>query len=301
MNNAPYSESRQKKISPYALAALMIVSRLFALSMYIPSEGENAALTAVTAMVLCLFKLPMFLGAAKLFRLASKRPKILGAVLMVSAVLFIIVSADSFTDMLESVYPERLTKLAAAVVLIFACIYTASMGVEGTVRAACVILGVFTVTIIPVLFSMRGSMLTDRIDLYSEMPFTEITRSAGELLRYFAEPLIFAGLLPFAGGEDRRTAGIAAKSYLIAEALISCVLFLMHAAVMGRFFGQSGYAFFTLSYNTHGTIIDRANGVFTCVSSMGAVITIAALMLVFREGLEMMNVKKETIRERQTA
>ena len=279
----------KKRISPYALAALLVMTRLFALSMYVPSRGENAALTAVTGLVISLLKLPLMYGAARLSAKAKRRPMIYGAVTAFAALVFIAVCADAFTDMLESLYPERMTKAAAAIVLILVCIYTASMGIEGTARTACIMLGALAAVMVPILFEMRGSMLTDRLDLFSHAPIAECTRSAGQLLRYFFDPLIFAALLPYAGGADadKTTVSRTVKPYLIADGLITCVFFLMNAAVMGRFFGQSGYAFFTLSYNTHGSIIDRANGIFTCVSTIGAVLTLSALMLTARDGIKL--------------
>ena len=265
------------------------MTRLFALSMYVPSRGENAALTAVTGIVISLLKLPLMYGAARLSARAKRRPMIYGAVTAFAALVFIVVCADAFTDMLESLYPERMTKAAAAIVLILVCVYTASMGIEGTARTACIMLGALTAVMVPILFEMRGSMLTDRLDLCSPAPLAECTRSAGQLLRYFFDPLIFAALLPYAGGADadKTTVSRTVKPYLIADGLITCVFFLMNAAVMGRFFGHSGFAFFTLSYNTHGSLIDRANGIFTCVSTIGAVITLSSLIIVMCDGIRL--------------
>ena len=264
-------------ISALSLAALLAAARFFSLSLYMPQEGENAALTAVTAAGICLLKLPLFYLLARLCGRFGSR---FGykALLAGAAAVMIPICAERFSEMTVSTYPERCTKFTAFIVLVLISVYVASMGAAGTVRTAALFLAGFAAVCIPVLAEMRGSMLTDRIDLFSPAPAAEVTRTALGVLSLFCEPVLFAGLL----GGTKGSARAAANAYLVSDALVSGVFYLMCAAVMGRFFGKSGYAFFALSYNTRGAFIDRANGVFTFFSSSFAILTIAGLMLVIR-------------------
>ena len=268
-------------LSSLSFAALLTAAGCFSLSLYMPREGENAALTAVTAAVSCLIKLPLFLAAAKLAeRLRDSR--IFHTALAAAAVFFMILGADSFSEMTVSAYPERCTKLTTVAVLLFICCYTASTGLAGTARTAGLILFGFAAVCIPVMFEMRGSMLTDRLDLFSPDPAGETVRTALRLSGLFCEPVIFMGLIGDTEGDVR----LAVKPYLIAQAIVSGIFFLMCGAVMGRFFGSSGYAFYALSYNTHGAFIDRANGIFTFFASAFAILTISALMIVLRRSFD---------------
>lgn len=269
------------RISSYALAAVLTAARLFSLSLYVPREGENAALTALTAAALCLLKLPLFFLLAWLSRRFGSTTGFKAALAGISAVM-IPICAEAFSEMAVSAYPERCTKLTTFIVLIPICAYVASMGVTGTARTASLSLAGFAAVCIPVFLEMRGSMLTDRIDLFSYAPAAEITHTAAAMLSLFCEPVIFAGSLSSAKGSPRT----AARVYLIADALVSGVFFLMCAAVTGRFFGSSGYAFFALSYNTRGAFIDRANGIFTFFSSVFTILTVSALMLVVRRAFD---------------
>ncbi len=260
-------------ISPLTLAALLTAARLFSLSLYMPRAGENAAMTAVCAAALCLLKLPVMLLAARLgCRLRESR--LFALVLLLGSCGMIFLAAGSFSEMTAEAYPERCTRLTTVAVLLFICAYVASMGVAGTARTASLTLFGFAAVCLPVLSGMRGSMLTDRLDLFSPEPLTEAARTSAGLLRLFCEPFIMAGLGSKAGRPERSV-----RPYLITDALVSGVFFLMCGTVMGRFFGHSGYALFTLSGNTHGTIIDRANGVFTFFSSAFAILTVSALMI----------------------
>lgn len=277
------------RVSALSLAALLTAARLFSLSLYMPRAGENAALTAVTAAALCLPKLPLYYAAAHIAE-RLRGSKVFSGVLTAAAAGLIYLCADRFSDMTVSAYPERCTKLSTAAALLFVCVYVASMGLSGTARTAGIMLFGFGAVCLPVLVEMRGSMLTDRLDLFSPDPLGEMTGTALRLLGIFCEPVILAGLTDGTRGGVR----LAVKPFLIAEALVSGVFFLMCGTVTGRFFGRSGYAFFALSYNTHGAFIDRANGVFTFFSSAFAILTISALMLVIRRAF------RETAKESST-
>ncbi|MCR5122006.1 MAG: hypothetical protein K6B74_06265 [Ruminococcus sp.] len=270
------NRSDNSRVSALTTAALLTAARLFSLSLYMPHSGENAAITAVTAAGLCLLKLPLMTAAALLGR-HFKESRAFSAVTAALSAIMIIVCANAFAEMTAETYPEHCTRPTTFIVLLCICAYVASMGLAGTARTASLILAGFAAVCTPVLIEMRGSMLSDRLDLLSYQPVREITLTAAGLLRLFPEPVILAGLIGGTEGSPDR----AVKPFLIADALISGLFFLMCGTVMGRFFGQSGYAFYTLAGNTHGAFIDRANGIFTFFSSSFTMITVSALMLTF--------------------
>jgi hypothetical protein len=60
---------------------------------------------------------------------------------------------------------------------------------------------------------------------------------------------------------------------------------MMSASVLGSFYPKSGYVFFTLSYCTHGVLLDRADGIFFAAASVFAMITCAALLTILKNSL----------------
>ncbi len=281
------NKSEKSRISALTMAALLTAARLFSLSLYMPHGGENAAITALTAAGLCLLKLPIMTAAALLGRHFGENRAFSAATAALSAVM-VIICTNAFAEMTAETYPERCTRLTTFIVLLCICVYVASMGLAGTARTASLMLAGFALVCTPVLIEMRGSMLSDRLDPLSYKPVREITLTAAGLLRLFPEPVMLAGLIGRTDGSPSR----AVKPFLIADALVSGSFFLMCGSVTGRFFGQSGYAFYTLAGNTHGAFIDRANGVFMFFSSSFAIITVSALMMTFWRSAEMIRQKR---------
>lgn len=274
------------KITSYQAAAILILSRMFALSLYNAAPGENPALTAAAAAALSILKLLLLLPAVKLL---SKRPltsqknlaKVRAAFFAVGASCFLMLLTDSLAGLLETVYPDRFSRFGITAVMLFICAYIASMGVQSLARTASLILPSMILVFGLIFFEMRDSMLSDRLNLYSPDMTNELARTlrtlAGELFDVF---LLF-GLLPLI---DRKPES-AVKIYIAADCLISLIFFLMSASVLGGFTSGSGNNYFTLSYCTHGSVIDRSGAVFLAAAAGFAMITEAALLTILKMSL----------------
>lgn len=272
-----------KTISPYSFAAVLVLSRLFALSLYTPTMGENAGLTAAISLGLSLVKLLAVIILIRFYdgSVSGISEKVKSGVIGVLAACFIVAAGAEFSIMVESVYPYRFSKLGITIVLFIVCAYVASMGAESLSRTSAILIVSFVAALAFIFFEMRETMFTDRINLYSYAPYAEIKNTVSNLMAQLYDIVIFFGLLPRVRGSGKKAACI----YILSDAMIYLVFFLMSAAVMGDFFPKSGYSFFTLSYSTHGAIIDRSDGAFLAISSACAVITIAALMIVLHDHL----------------
>lgn len=275
-----------KTVSPYAYASILILMRIFAVSMYMPSEGENAAVTAICAVVLSALKLISFIPLFILFkRGVSPQNRVLIRVGATSAAVvsaaFLLIINDLFSTAVESVYPDRFTKIGITAALFFIAAYVASMGVQGVSRACSICAVTFAVMLVVVMVEMRSCMANDRIDLYSRDLGGEAAATAKNLLAFLGDYFVFFALLPYLKSSPQKAAGI----YATADMILSLVFFLMCASVMGGFYPRSGFSFFTLSYCTQGSMIDRADGIFLAISAACAIVSCAAMMTVLKDSL----------------
>lgn len=279
-----------KTVSPYAYASVLIIIRLFFLTVYMASSNENAAITCITAAAFSLAKLAVFIlifiilkQKNIILRLCQNRyfSKVFYIVSAVFAAAYLLSVSDLFSTLIESVYPDRFTKLGITAVLFIAFAYAASMGIKGVSRAASVSLALFLIIMTIILFGLRGNMISDRINLYTGDIAKHTMTVLGKLLAGSADFFVFFGLLPYLGRSPVKAAGL----YITADILISALFFLIGASVMGNFWENSGYSFFTLSCSTQGSLIDRCDGIFLAVSTACALICGAVLFIIFKDSI----------------
>lgn len=89
-------------ISPYAFAAILILIRIFALSMYVPSANENPAITAVCAIAISAVKLlsfiPLFIIRKRKSSFHNQTLTRCGAVFAaVTAAVYLLMINDAFS------------------------------------------------------------------------------------------------------------------------------------------------------------------------------------------------------------
>ncbi len=274
------------RLSPWQTAAILMISRVFALSLYEPLTGENTVLTAVCALMLCAVKWALLIPAQKI---VSSHPEfrnrisagVLSVLTVIGAAVLLTVLTDSFASMLEAVYPERYSRFGITTVLLLISAYTASMGRQGLARAAVLMLPVFLATLTLVFFEIRPAMLPDRMSLYSPDPGKAVPVTLMRLPGGSADVFLALTLLPVTDKPKTRSAAV----YLAGDALISLGFFMTAGAVLGGFRSGAGSLWFTLSYCTHGSVIDRSGAVFLTISTACAVVTCAALLLVMSRSL----------------
>lgn len=273
-------------ISPYAFAAILILIRIFALSMYVPSANENPAITAVCAIAISAVKLlsfiPLFIIRKRKSSFHNQTLTRCGAVFAaVTAAVYLLMINDAFSTVVESVYPDRFTKIGVAAVMLLIAAYVASMGIHGISRSASICTVTFIIILLIIFTEMRSSMLNDRINLYSGNVGKEIIRTSKNILAFLGDYFVFAALLPYLKRSPAKAAGL----YIAADILISLSFFLMSASVMGNFYSKTGFSFFTLAYCTHGSMIDRSDGIFLAVSTCCGLICCAAMLLILKDSL----------------
>jgi hypothetical protein len=283
-----------KKISPYAFAAILTAARIFALSVYITSADENPTLTAICTVAVSLIKLPLLflIAAAEKNPSQSRSAAKLRAVFSAAvSAIFLIMINDMFAELAQSVYPERFGKIGLTAVMLFVSAYVASMGIHGTSRSAVFSVAAFLAAIVIIFAEMRSGMQNDRINLYSANAASEAFRTCKNALAQLADVFIFYEMCRYTHGSAKKSAGL----YISADILISLLFFMMSASVLGSFYPKSGYVFFTLSYCTHGVLLDRADGIFFAAASVFAMITCAALLTILKNSLGFLfKIKNET-------
>ncbi|MGN0634255.1 MAG: hypothetical protein ACI4JW_10375 [Oscillospiraceae bacterium] len=272
-----------KTISVYAFAATVITAKLFALSMYVPTKNENAAVTAAAAIIFSIIKL---IGLIPLFFCAKENNGRLTSTLSraafaVGAAVFLLIINDSFSTLIETIYPDRFTKAGIMTVLFIIFAYTASMGINGVSRSASLILIFSLATIAVLIANLSSEMLTSRLNMYSEDMSRELFSSVRNLAAYLFDYFLFYGLLPYLDGKPQKTAAL----YISSEIIISTLFFLTGGAVLGDYFASSGYSFFTLSYSSHGELVARSDVVILVLSTAAAVISGAGLMIILKNSL----------------
>ena len=267
-----------KSISAYQFAGAMIVARILALALYIPSEGENPVVTALALPILALAKYALL---ALTIRAYEKQTFTRGAAVCsaIFAGALLISICGAFSQSVETVYPDRFSRLGITAVFFIIGAYVASMGAAGTVGIFLFAAAIFSAIL---LFQTRGSMLTDRITLYSPSPLRDLESALRNLTAYSADVFIFAMMLPYVRSSPKKAAGI----YLTADVLIWLVFAMAYAAIMGRLYPRSGYSFFAIAYCTQGLLIDRADGVFFCVVSAAAIIVCALLTGILKNAVK---------------
>lgn len=270
-----------KSISAYQFAGAMIVARILALALYIPSEGENPVVTALALPILALAKYALLALTIRAYeKQAFTRGAAVCSAILAGALLISICGA--FSQSVETVYPDRFSRLGITAVFFIIGAYVASMGAAGTVRTAGIFLFAAAIFSAILLFQTRGSMLTDRITLYSPSPLRDLESALRNLTAYSADVFIFAMMLPYVRSSPKKAAGI----YLTADLLIWLVFAMAYAAIMGRLYPRSGYSFFAIAYCTQGLLIDRADGVFFCVVSAAAIIVCALLTGILKNAVK---------------
>lgn len=275
-----------KKLTSYQAAAILILSRMLSLSMYNSAPGENPTITAAVSAALNILKLILLLPAV---RQLSKHPispsknlsRIRAVFFAAGAACFLMLLTDSFAGMLETVYPDRFSRFGISVVLLFICAYIASMGVSSLARTASLMLPSFILVFGLIFFEMRDSMLSDRLNLYSPDIFAEIISTVRSLLIELFDVFLLFGLLRLIDRTPEKTV----KIYIAADSLMSLVFFMMSASVLGGFTTGSGNNYFSLSYCTHGAVIDRSGAVFLAAATGCTVITGAALLVILKISL----------------
>lgn len=276
-------------LSPYQTAAILILVRMLSLSLYEPLPNENTVLTAAAALILCAVKWLLLMPAVRVIssrQLFCSRAaaNIISLMTVAGAAALLLVITDSFASLLEAVSPERYSRFGITVVLLLVCAYTASMGRQGLARTAVLMLPVFLGILAVIFFELRGSMLPDRMSLYSPDPLSEAAVSAVRLSGGSADLFLAVTLIPFTSKPKSRSAAI----YLAADAVMSLIFFLMCGSVLGRWRSRSGSLWFTLADCTRGSVIDRSGAVFLAVSTSCAVITCAALLMVLTRSLKLL-------------
>ncbi len=283
-------------ISEYSLAAVLLVIKLFTLSMYVPVDGENPVITAVIFTIMSLIKLctliPLFYCAKKQggYAALSGRFKAFGCIFFaLGAAGLAAAVSDLLSTAIESVYPDRYTKFSITLIFFFICAYIASMGIKGFSRCSAGALFVILPLMLFVFYQMRGALLNDRLNFYADRPLPLINQTVKNLLEYTVDYFIFFGLLPYLKGSPSRAAGI----YICADIIIVLLVLLTSASVMGSFWDNSGYIFFALSFSTFGSVIDRSDGIYLAISSGAAIICGSALLIVLKDSLNFFNGAKD--------
>ena len=267
------------RISSYQAAALLIVSRLLALSLYLPRPHENPVITCVCAVLLCGLKWLLLMPAAQLVsrkRLFTSRTSaaVLSTVTALGAAVLLVMLTEQFSALLGSFHPERYSRFGITAVLLFICAYVASMDRQGLARTASIILPVILGVMALIFIEMRGAMLPDRLNFFAPDPENAVVSTFLRLLGGSVDLLLCACLMPLIDCRPTRTVGV----YLTADALMSLGFFLMAGSVLGSF--STGNLWFTLSCCTHGAVIDRSGAVFLAVMTVCEVLTCSALMLI---------------------
>lgn len=284
-----------KKISPYALAAIIIPMRIFALSMYVPSNEENAAITATVTIMLTALKLVSFIPLFILWKKSGGSPIKCGkAAVVFSAlicIIYLLMITDGFSTAIESVYPDRFGKIGITAVFLFICGYVASMNINGISRASAISIFAITATILIILFEMRSNMMNEQIHLYSDEPLKEIISTIKNLLAFSGDYFIFFSLLPYIDSSPEKAAGI----YTVFDMLLSTVFFMMSASIMGGYWSRSGFAYYTIAYCTHGEFIDRSDGLFLAIATVCGLISAAVFMGILKKSIKyIFNLKSDT-------
>jgi hypothetical protein len=292
-----------KTVSPFSYAALLIAVRIFALSMYVPAANENPAITVLTSAAVSLAKLIILLPLCVFFSRKKSLPstadsnlrshrfvcKSLAIFTLLCSSIFVLMINDAFSTVVESVYPDRFTKIGIIAVLPIIAAYISSMGINGLTRTAAVTSVCFIAVFAVILLGMHSDMHTENINFYSENLRSEILATLKNLTAFLGDIFLFFTLLPYLKKSPVKAAGI----YLTTDVLVTAVFLLTSSAVMGGFQSSSGFAFFTLAYFTHGSFIDRADGIFLSASAACAFITSAALFTVLKDSLKYLFPKTE--------
>ena len=288
-----------KSLSPYAYAAILIIMRLFALSMYSPNQTENPAITAVVTIIFSFFKLLTLIPVIIFFKRNGEQGLSLAPLYKLSSALFLLFSsllllssANSFSQMISSLYPDRFAKISIAATIIFIAAYIASMGLNGIGRACTILSVLFSAFLLFIFVETKSAMLNDRINLYSDDLQSELINTTANISSYLLDYLAFFGLLPYLKNSIAKAAGL----YITADCLISILFFLMSASVMGDFWNDSNYSFFTLSFASQGSIIDRSDALALVISGGSALVTFSILLTIAKDSVKsIFKIKSENL------
>ena len=109
-----------KSISAYQFAGAMIVARILALALYIPSEGENPVVTALALPILALAKYALLALTIRAYeKQAFTRGAAVCSAILAGALLISICGA--FSQSVETVYPDRFSRLGITARHCLAC------------------------------------------------------------------------------------------------------------------------------------------------------------------------------------
>ena len=276
-----------KKISAYQAAALLIISRLLMLSMYIADNGENTLLTAVTAASLDIFKMAVMLPAIYILQkknriISDRQDSICAVMLGTGALMFLMILTDRFSSLIESAAPEHFSKLGVTAVVLTACAYTASMGIKAVSRTASLLLPIMTAVFTMIFFELRPGILPDRLNLYSADPIAEISHTLTKLAALSSDIFIMFGVFPYISSRPEKTV----KLYLTADGIMTLLFFMTSSSVLGTFSGKTGNVWTVLSYCTHGAVIDRSAAVFLAASTVFFLLTGALLFIILKDSIK---------------
>ena len=267
-----------KKISLYTAAAILILSRLYAYALYVPSSNESALTTLICCLIINAIKIMLLIPLVRVVE--RSRSYNTAASVSLGAVSFIalITSGYGFITLCSSVYYDRFSTLGIRIIWFAVCAYTASMGLSGVSRASGFMVFAFTGVIFLTFIGMRHYMSPDRLascSVYASEIAGGIKRMS---LTLFDIPIII-GLIP----HIRERSDKCAVLYITFDSIISMIVFFMYGSVLGRFHSNAGYSVFTLFSCTEGTIIDRSDGVFTAITCACGMITSAVLMIIIAD------------------
>ncbi len=286
-----------KSISPYAYASIMILIRLFSLSLYTPYQEENPGLTALACVLFFLIKLAFFIplifafkkfnGNENLGRFASK---ITALFFLMFSVLFLILLSLSFSTAIQTIYPNSFTSIALSVVIFIIALYIASMGIRGIARSSGIILISSLILLIIMFIQMKDCMSNEQLNLFSQSLLGGICSALKNLALNSADILVFFGLLNYLNGSVKKAAGL----YLTCDCIITHIFFLMCGSVMGKLFSKLKYSFFMISFATKGNILNRTDAFALSISTACAIITLSVILIILKDSVKyLFNVKND--------
>lgn len=279
-----------KKISPYQLFCLLLLTRLSA-EIVFPSVVTSNAVGSITALVISelmmfVLALPVIVYSFKgedFWGAICRKNRFIGWLFALSAtVLLLSASLSTLFYTAEFSVKHLLTGgsmwLLFVIAVIFA-IYTAVMGPEAAARSSAIFLvGGTLVTVIVILADIPYMRITTS-DMVFGGEFDIFLEEVGRRLTRGGDYLIFSALLPYVNKQTSASAGKCGLFFGLFSALSTVLLCVVSCLVLRELYEVSEYPFIAAASLSDIAFFKRLDGVTAAIWALGAVFRGGVLLL----------------------
>ncbi|WP_124098057.1 GerAB/ArcD/ProY family transporter [Ruminococcus sp. Marseille-P6503] len=277
-----------KKITPVQMVSILICCLFYTLMTYIPPQNDNAVLLLcsklLTLGIQCVLLIPLIKLYAKtngkgIIETAFAKSRTAGCAAAVIYLLFSIfilfITIGDFAFFLRYSFASTYSEWSVVLVFSLASVYVASMGVSSGARTAVVTAFITVAGTLLVITGFKGVIDFRALNLAAENRGEMLADGILSSFSRSDELVLLALLLPYLKSKPGKTV----YSYIAAKAVLSTVIIIAIAVILGDFAIDTKLPFFALSAYSKNRIFERFDAFFLMFWVMCALIKASVALI----------------------